>query len=80
LGEKSFSCDGRALEGLDPEKVTDEVSGCFDLGVGDHVEANGAPGTIVEAQCSPTNDFTQYWVQPTDGDRLWATANELTIR
>jgi Polyketide cyclase / dehydrase and lipid transport len=50
---------------------------CFALKVGAHVQGNLGEGTIVEARCSPANHITQYWIQKSDGERFWATLQEL---
>jgi hypothetical protein len=34
-------------------------------------------GTVVGARCSPAKHITQYWIQKTNGDRFWATSEEL---
>jgi hypothetical protein len=34
-------------------------------------------GHVVAARCSPTNQITQYWVQTPNGQRFWATLQQL---
>jgi hypothetical protein len=68
------------LAGQLGREVTDEAEGCFTFRVGDDVRAGGSEGTVVAGQCSPSEDFTQYWIQPTRRDRFWATPDELTPR
>lgn len=60
------------------ENVTNRMSYCFEFRVGDRVEGAAGSGTVVEGQCSPVNDFTQYWIQPEAGDRFWATPDQLS--
>jgi hypothetical protein len=48
-------------------------SDCFKLKVGAHVQGGKGDGTVVGALCSPANQFTQYWVKKSNGDRFWAT-------
>ncbi len=62
------------------EEVTESMSACFTFKVGHRVRGPTSAGTVVGAQCSPANRFTQYWVQPPSGDRFWTTASELTLR
>ena len=62
------------------QDVTESMSGCFTFKVGDKVRGPTSAGTVVGAQCSPVNQYTQYWVQTPSGDRFWATASELTLR
>jgi hypothetical protein len=50
---------------------------CFALKVGAHVKGNLGEGTIVGARSSPANHITQYWIQKSDGERFWATLQEL---
>lgn len=51
---------------------------CFQLEIGDTVRSANGTGTIVGAQCSPANNFTQYWVEVRVGERFWVTLGELT--
>jgi hypothetical protein len=37
-------------------------------------------GVVVGARCSPSNRITQYWVQKANGERFWASLQELKIR
>jgi hypothetical protein len=41
-------------------------------------EAGG--GIVVGARCSPSNQITQYWVQKANGERFWASFQELKTR
>jgi hypothetical protein len=50
---------------------------CFALKIGAPVKAALGEGTVAGARCSPANHITQYWIQKTNGDRFWATAEEL---
>jgi hypothetical protein len=50
---------------------------CFSLKVGARVKIAEAEGVIVGARCSPANHVTQYWIEKTNGDRFWATLEQL---
>jgi quercetin dioxygenase-like cupin family protein len=50
---------------------------CFSLRIGSRVKGVEGEGAIVGARCSPANHITQYWIQEANGDRFWATADEL---
>lgn len=52
-------------------------SECFVLRIGARVKGADGEGAVVGARCSPANHITQYWVQKTNGDRFWATSEEL---
>ncbi len=62
------------------EEVTERMATCFAFKVGDKVRRPTSAGTVVGAKCSPANQFTQYWVETDNGDRFWATADQLTKR
>ena len=67
-----LTADGIFLErraGELEQAVQDRAVGCFEFQVGDEVQAGRSTGIVVEAQCSPSNEFTQYWVLPARGDR-----------
>ena len=51
--------------------------GCFTLKIGEHVRGARGEGIVVGALCSPANQFTQYWIQPSGSERFWASAREL---
>jgi hypothetical protein len=53
---------------------------CFALKIGAKVRGESGDGIVVGARCSPTNQITQYWVQKTNGERFWATLQELKTR
>jgi hypothetical protein len=55
----------------------ESVSSCFKLRMGDRVRGALGDGTVVGAQCFPTNQFTQYWIQRANGERFWATLEAL---
>jgi hypothetical protein len=62
-----------------PEQIVqDYPSSCFSLKIGDRVTSSLGQGTVVGAQCASASDFTQYWVQQSDGSRFWATLLELS--
>ena len=50
---------------------------CFALHVGARVMGAKGEGSVIAARCSPANHITQYWIQKTNGDRFWATSQEL---
>src|SRR5215510_9129389 len=50
---------------------------CFVLKIGARVRGDAGEGTVVGARCSPANQLTQYWVRKPDGERFWATSQEL---
>jgi hypothetical protein len=50
---------------------------CFSLKVGARVKSAEAEGAVVGARCSPANHLTQYWIEKTNGDRFWATIEQL---
>src|SRR5258708_1932619 len=51
--------------------------GCFTLKIGAQVHSEKGAGTVVGALCSPANQLTQYWIQKPNGDRFWATLQDL---
>jgi len=53
---------------------------CFTLKVDAKVLGESGEGVVVGARCSPSNRITQYWVQKANGDRFWASLQELKIR
>ena len=55
-------------------------AGCFTLALGARVRAALGEGSVVGALCAPMAQFTQYWVQQSNGARFWATRDELTVR
>jgi hypothetical protein len=50
---------------------------CFSLKVGARVKSAEAEGVVLGARCSPANHLTQYWIEKTNGDRFWATIEQL---
>ena len=50
---------------------------CFALTIGAQVGGDGGEGTVVGARCSPANQLTQYWVRKPNGERFWATREQL---
>jgi len=52
---------------------------CFRLKIGTHVRGERGEGVVVGALCSPANQFTQYWIQQPNGERYWATFQDLTL-
>ena len=52
-------------------------SDCFAFRIGARVQADEGEGTVVGARCSPDNGLTQYWVGKSNGERFWATREQL---
>ncbi len=50
---------------------------CFALRMGARVRSDAEEGIIIGALCSPANQLTQYWVRRPNGERFWATLEEL---
>ena len=50
---------------------------CFALKINARVRGELGEGLVVGARCSPSNQITQYWVQKSNGERFWATLQEL---
>ena len=50
---------------------------CFALKINSKVRNEAGEGIVVGARCSPSNQITQYWVQKSNGERFWATFQEL---
>jgi hypothetical protein len=53
---------------------------CFALKINAKVHGEYGEGIVVGARCSPSNQITQYWVQKANGERFWATFQELKTR
>jgi hypothetical protein len=53
---------------------------CFALKMNAKVHGDAGDGVVVGARCSPSNQITQYWVQKSNGDRFWASLQELKTR
>ena len=53
---------------------------CFALKIKAKVRGEAGEGLVVGARCSPSNQITQYWVQKSNGERFWATLQELRAR
>ena len=53
---------------------------CFALKVNAKVRGEAGGGIVVGARCSPSNQITQYWVQKANGERFWASLQELKNR
>ena len=50
---------------------------CFKLTIGTRMRGERGEGVVVGALCSPANQFTQYWIKKTNGERFWATLKDL---
>jgi len=53
---------------------------CFALKINAKVRGEAGAGIVVGARCSPSNQITQYWVQKANGERFWASFQELKTR
>jgi hypothetical protein len=53
---------------------------CVALKVNAKVRGEAGEGIVVGARCSPSNQITQYWVQKANGERFWASLQELKTR
>lgn len=53
---------------------------CFKLEIGAHIHGPRGEGVVAGALCSPANQFTQYWIKRPNGERFWATINDLQPR
>ena len=60
--------------------VSSSPPDCFGLKINDTVRGDAGEGSVVGARCSPSNQITQYWVQQPNGERFWATLQQLTKR
>jgi hypothetical protein len=50
---------------------------CFKLAIGAHMQGARGEGVVVGALCSPANQFTQYWIKKSNGERFSAALNDL---
>ncbi len=50
---------------------------CFKVAIGAHMQGARGEGVVVGALCSPANQFTQYWIKKSNGERFWTTLNDL---
>jgi hypothetical protein len=50
---------------------------CFKLAIGVRMKGERGEGVVVGALCSPANQFTQYWIRKSSGERFWATLKDL---
>ena len=50
---------------------------CFSLRINARVRGDLGEGRVVGARCSPTNQITEYWVQKKNGQRFWASLQQL---
>jgi hypothetical protein len=52
-------------------------SDCFAWKIGTRVHGDAGEGVVIGARCSPANQLTQYSVRKPNGERFWATFQEL---
>ena len=57
--------------------VSSSPPNCFTLRINARVSGVLGEGHVVGARCSPTNQITEYWVQKSNGQRFWATFQQL---
>jgi hypothetical protein len=57
--------------------VSSSAPNCFTLRINAKVRGDPGDGHVVGARCSPTNQITEYWVQKPNGERFWATLQQL---
>ena len=50
---------------------------CFKLKIGTRAKSERGEGLVVGALCSPANQFTQYWIEQSNGQRFWSTREQL---
>ena len=75
LTEKGvFSLTSLLLPG---HAVSSSPPKCFGLRINARVSGVLGVGRVVGARCSPTNQITEYWVQKSNGQRFWATFQQL---
>ena len=72
-----FSLTSLLLPGV---PTSSSPSDCFALKVSDQVRGDASEGRVVGARCSPSNQITQYWIQRPNGERFWATLQQLKRR
>lgn len=60
--------------------TTSNPPGCFPFKVGAKARSERGQGIVIGARCSPYNELTQYWIRKPNGDRFWATLQELKTR
>jgi hypothetical protein len=75
--EGVFSLTSLLLPG---SPISSSPPGCFALKMNTKVRGEAGEGIVVGARCSPSNQITQYWVQKLNGERFWATFQELKVR
>jgi hypothetical protein len=69
-----FSLTSLLLPG---QPVSSSPPNCFALRINARVRGVLGEGHVVGARCSPTNQITEYWVQKSNGQRFWATFQQL---
>jgi hypothetical protein len=57
--------------------ISSSPPSCFSLRINAKVRGDLGEGHVVGARCSPTNQITEYWVQKPNGQRFWATLQQL---
>ena len=72
-----FSLTSLLLPGV---PTSSSPSDCFALKVDNQVRGDAGEGRVVGARCSPSNQITQYWIQRPNGERFWATLQQLKQR
>lgn len=62
---------------LPGKPATSYPPNCFPLKMGAAARSERGEGVVIGARCSPANQLTQYWVREANGERFWATLQEL---
>jgi hypothetical protein len=57
--------------------ISSSPPSCFSLRINARVRGDLGEGHVVGARCSPANQITEYWVQKPNGQRFWATLQQL---
>jgi hypothetical protein len=60
--------------------TTSYPAACFPVKMGTTVSSDRGEGVVIGARCSPANQITEYWVKKSNGERFWATLQELGLR
>ena len=60
--------------------TTSYPADCFPVKMGATVSSDRGEGVVIGARCSPANQITEYWVKKSNGERFWATLQELGLQ
>lgn len=59
--------------------ATSSPPDCFQLKIGAPARNDRGEGVVIGARCSFANQLTQYWIKKPNGERFWATLQELRL-